>query len=112
LGLKKEAVPAQAGDLVRDGLGTAPLGTRDLAIATAADDRHKDTSRQFWTLLPVGCRERLCTEVTLAGETRKPLDTLRRALAIVKTLALVLPNRRERIEVATVRIRAVRWHPL
>jgi hypothetical protein len=109
--LQEQAMTAQARDLVRDRGGATQKCPGHLAIAHAPNHHHDDAGSEIGALLPVGCREGLGTEVTLARETCKPLDTVGASLAKEEALALERPVPRQRVEVGAVGIGAMGRNP-
>jgi hypothetical protein len=97
--LHEQTVPTQSCDVMGHRGRAAPKGSRHLPVPHASHDHHRHSIREVGTLLPVGRREGLTTEVTLAGPASKPLDTLRGALAGIEALARVRPARGQGVEV-------------
>ena len=84
---------AEAGDLMLDGGLTHSEGSGHLAVSHAANNTEKDLRSQVRALLPVGCREGLCTEGSAAMEARKTLDTIWGDAALEPAFAFEAPVR-------------------
>ena len=105
--LKKQAVSAEAADLVGDGAGGAPQGPGDLAVGHAPHHHIEDRLDQLRAFLPVGCTEGLRTEVSTTFTTRKPLYTLWAGAASEGPPAPEGPAIARGLEVSTVGVRTV-----
>lgn len=63
--LKQKTVTSEPRNVMAYGTVATREGTSDLSVRHTAHDHGKDVTPELWALLPVACRERLYTKVTI-----------------------------------------------